>query len=343
MSEDTTRPVSRVTRKDVARYAGVSTAVVSYTLNGGPKRVSATTAARVMDAVRILGYRPNAAARALNLGTAEILGMLVPDSRNPFFAELCHAMEAAAQAQGRALLIANAEGGTGEVTERIHRLISRQVDGLLIASYLSADAIAAVRAAQVPAVLLNQFGPIEGMATVGVDLEGGARRGVEHLIAHGHTRIGFVGGAHPADRREVGWLQAVSGAGLAAGPVVHTGFSPDAGWRAGRHLLAEGKAPTALFVASDHQAVGVLRACHEAGLVVGQDIAICSFDGTTEAEYAWPALTTIRQPLAEMVSEAVRWIVDHAAGRPEYREFPTTLVVRGSCGCPENLAPVAPS
>ena len=96
-----------ITRKDVARLAGVSTAVVSYVVNGGPKRVSPVTAAKVREAISALGYRPNAAARALKLGSSEMLGMVVPDTTNPFFATLARAVEEAAAARGYALLLAN--------------------------------------------------------------------------------------------------------------------------------------------------------------------------------------------------------------------------------------------
>ena len=85
-----------VTRKDVARYAGVSTAVVSYVVNGGPKKVAPATEAKVQDAIRVLGYRPNAAARALKLGSSETLGLIVPDISNPFFSLFSHAVEDAA-------------------------------------------------------------------------------------------------------------------------------------------------------------------------------------------------------------------------------------------------------
>ena len=85
-----------MTRKDVARYAGVSTAVVSYVVNGGPKKVAPATEAKVQDAIRVLGYRPNAAARALKLGSSETIGLVIPDNSNPFFSLLAHAVEDAA-------------------------------------------------------------------------------------------------------------------------------------------------------------------------------------------------------------------------------------------------------
>ena len=332
-----TRGSGRVTRMDVARYAAVSTAVVSYTLNGGPKRVSPELQARVLEAVRLLGSRPNAAARALTSGSARMLGLLVPDISNPFFAELCQVAESVAESAGRALLIVSAQGDVSpsDVARHIDRLVSRQVDGLLIASFVSSAQMLAVTSSRIPTVLLDQVGAAQGLSTIGVDLEGGARSGVEHLLGHGHERVAFIGGGNPLDRREAGWLEALLDAGRKAGPRIHAGFSPAEGYRAGRELLAQEPRTTAVFVSSDHQATGVLRACHEAGRSVPDDLAIVSFDDSSGAQYCWPALTTVRQPVHEMVADAIAQLLDDGEnGTPSFRRYPTSLVVRQSCGCP---------
>lgn len=332
------RGSSRVTRQDVARYAGVSTAVVSYTLNAGPKRVSSERQARVLEAVRVLGYRPNAAARALTSGRASMLGMLVPDLRNPFFAEFCHVAESVAESRGRDLLIVSAQGeasgaSAGDVARHIERLVSRQVDGLLIASFVSSAHTLAMTGSRIPTVLLDQFGAADGLACIGADLEGGARAGVEHLLGHGHGRISFIGGANPLDRREAGWLEALLAAGRKAGPRIHAGFSPAEGYRAGKEMLAQEPLTTAVFVSSDYQAAGVLRACHEAGRSVPDEIAVVSFDDSSGAQYCWPALTTVRQPVREMVTDAVTQLLGDGDEAPTFHKYPTSLVVRQSCGC----------
>ncbi|NMM22952.1 MAG: LacI family transcriptional regulator [Phycicoccus sp.] len=342
MTEISNRASGRVTRNDVARYAGVSSAVVSYVLNDSPKRVAPETRARVLEAVRVLRYRPNAAARALNRGSMEMLGLLVPDSRNPFFAELCHMAESVADDQGRALLVINVEGGTEGISRHVQSLASRQVDGLLIASYLSRGGVVAVDHAAIPTVLLNQFGPVDGLPTISVSFEVGARRGVEHLIEHGHEDIAFVGGGDPADGREIGWLRALTAAGLRPGRAVHSGFSPTEGYRAGRELLAGQRRPSAVFVASDYQAIGVIRAVHEAGLRMPEDIALVSFDGTPGAEFSWPPLTTVAQPMRAMVTEAIRQLIVPGALTAGPIEFPMTLVTRGSCGLDHGADQPAP-
>lgn len=327
-----------VTRKDVARYAGVSTAVVSYVVNGGPKKVAPATEAKVQDAIRVLGYRPNAAARALKLGSSETLGLVIPDNSNPFFSQFAHAVEDAAAELGYALVLSNSDGNLAKERRNVRNLAARQVDGVLLASVLFEPDLEVLETADIPAVLLNQEREAPGFNTIGVDLAAGARIAVEHLIAHGHTNIGLAMGTNVSgstDGREVGWRQALQDAGLPEGPIAYNGFTWPGGYLAGQRLVASVNRPTAIFATSDTQAVGLLRAVHEAGLAVPGDIAVVSFDGSIEAEYSWPPLTTVEQPLAAMAKAAVSALVGATRGeKPQQRIFPTTLTIRQSCGCP---------
>ncbi|WP_415857431.1 LacI family DNA-binding transcriptional regulator, partial [Sinomonas sp. G460-2] len=322
------------TRKDVARLAGVSTAVVSYVVNGGPKRVSPATEAKVRNAIAALGYRPNAAARALKLGSSEMLGMIVPDATNPLFASLAHAVEEAAAERGYALLIANSNGSLATERRLVGNLASRRVDGVFLCSNLFEPDLRDLDAAEIPAVLLNHSAESPGYDSVGVDLRGGARLAVSHLAEHGHRRIGLVIGTNAGgdlDGREVGWRDGVEEVGLAAGPVMRVPFSREGGYRAGKWLLNEGGWPTAVFASSDLQAVGLLRAFHEAGVRIPEDIAVVSFDGSAEAEYSWPLLSTVAQPVDAMARAAVDALLD-GGGQKSNRIFPPTLVRRASCG-----------
>ncbi|WP_374200887.1 MULTISPECIES: LacI family DNA-binding transcriptional regulator [Micrococcaceae] len=327
-----------VTRKDVARYAGVSTAVVSYVVNGGPKKVAPATEAKVQDAIRILGYRPNAAARALKLGSSETLGLVVPDISNPFFALFSHAVEDAAAALGYALVLGNSDGNLAKERRNIRNLAARQVDGVLLASVLFEPDLEVLETAEIPSVLLNQEQDAPGFNSIGVDLAAGARIAVEHLIGHGHTNIGLAMGTNVSgatDGREVGWREALQEAGLPEGPIVYSAFTRPGGYTAGQRLLASVNRPTAIFATSDMQAIGLLRAVHEAGLSVPGQMAVASFDGSAESEYSWPPLTTVEQPVAAMAEAAVAALVGASRGeKPRHRIFPTTLHIRQSCGCP---------
>ncbi|NUP74626.1 MAG: LacI family DNA-binding transcriptional regulator [Sinomonas sp.] len=323
------------TRKDVARLAGVSTAVVSYVVNGGPKRVSPATEAKVRNAIAALGYRPNAAARALKLGSSEMLGMVVPDVTNPFFVMLAHAVEESAAERGYTLLTANSDASVATERRHVETLAGRRVDGVFLSSVLFEPDLRELEQAEIPVVLLNHSAKSPGFDSVGVDLLGGARQAVEHLVWHGHRRIGLIMGTNTAgglDAREVGWRGAMEAAGLPAGPVIHVAFGRKDGYQAGKWLLNSSDVPTAVFASSDTLAVGLLLALHEAGVRVPEDIAIVSFDGSPEAEYSWPPLTTLAQPVEEMAHAAVEALVG-GGGHKRNRIFPATLVRRASCGC----------
>ncbi|ASN53414.1 LacI family DNA-binding transcriptional regulator [Sinomonas sp. R1AF57] len=327
-------PKPTATRKDVARLAGVSTAVVSYVVNGS-KNVSPATAAKVRDAIAVLGYRPNAAARALKLGSSEMLGMIVPDATNPFFAALSHAVEVVAAERGYALLIANSAGSLATERRHLGNFAGRRLDGVFLSSVLFEPDLRDLEAAEIPAVLLNHSTESPGFDSVGVDLRGGAKLAVEHLVEHGHRKIGLIMGTNTGgdlDAREVGWREAIEAAGLQAGPVMRGPFSREGGYQAGRWLLNEADRPTAVFASSDLQAVGLLLACHQAGVRVPEDLAIVSFDGSPEAEYSWPPLSTVAQPVEEMARAAVEALVGDG-GHRRNRTFPPALIRRTSCGC----------
>jgi LacI family transcriptional regulator len=322
----------KVTRKDVARYAGVSDAVVSYTLNGGAP-VAAATAARVREAVRLLSYTPNASARALKLGSARLIGVIVPDSANPYFAELCKAVEAAAVPAGYAVLVVNSNDTKKRTLEYLHSLASRQVDGVLIAATVDESDVPAFQATGVRWALLNHSSELAEAFTVGVDLEAGARAATEHLISHGYQTIAFIGQARPDDPRYLGWRSALRAAGLEPGPTIYSPFTRPGGHAAGRELTGLRNRPEAVFVSSDMISIGVLRAIHEAGLNAPHDVALASFDGTVESEYSWPPLTTVRQPILAMGVAAVNQLIGRATSTSHQR-FEGELVIRRSCGCP---------
>lgn len=323
----------KVTRADVARLSGVSTAVVSYVLNDGPKPVAKVTRERVLEAVRVLGYRPNAAARALSLGTADTIGMIVVDSRNPFFAQLLHALDRASVRNGRSLLIVNSDRERQSAVDQVHDLLARQVGGLIIADVLTDTEQEIVASLGVPALLINQYTGSSGLLpAMGVDFRAGARQAVDHLVDHGYRDVAFVGGALAIDQRERGWADALRDAGVPLGQSVHAPFSYEGGLSAGQAIAAADRRPRAVFAASDQIAIGLLAAFADAGLRVPDDIAVVSFDGIAEAAYTRPALTTVAQPIAEMADAAISRLVD-GAGDPGYTTFPTELLIRRSCGC----------
>jgi LacI family transcriptional regulator len=337
MSAAAPTPHGQVTRADVARYAGVSSAVVSYVVNDGPRTVAPATAARVAEAIRTLGYRPNASARALRTGSTKMLGLVVQDVNNPLYAEWAVAIENAAAARGYAVLLTNSEGDAGSDHRAITRLTGRQIDGLLLTTVLSRPDLANLPIGGIPTVLLGALEQIPGFVSVGVDASAGAYAATSHLIGHGHSSVGLIIGeddGSAVEFRERGWLAASRDAGLLDGPIARASWSRAGGYDAGRRMFGGPHHPSAVFVSSDMQAVGLLRALSELHLRVPGDVAVVSFDGTEDTRYTTPALTVIRQPVQEMAAEAVDAVLAPPTDEPRPHELhEPELIVRESCGC----------
>ncbi len=335
---DPVRVRTAVTRNDVARLAGVSTAVVSYVVNDGPRPVAEATAARVRDAIERLGYRPNTTARALAVGSTTTIGLVVPDSTNPFFAEYAWQIQRAATDLGYAVLISNTGFDPGVEERSVRDLCDRQIDGLLIAGVSGLRQIDELsrQGRRIPVVLIDEASSRRGHTTVGPDAATGAERVVAHLLhVHGHASVAMIIGdsADPAtDGRERGWIGAHARAGRRLGVVERTPFSRQGGFEAGLRLLGRADRPTAVFVSSDSQAIGVLHAARELGVAVPDELAVGSFDDSEESRFCSPPLTTARQPARAMAEAAVAAVV-RGGTTPEHLVFDMPLVVRRSCGC----------
>lgn len=326
-----------VTRADVARYAGVSSAVVSYVINNGPKGVAEPTAARVRAAIDLLGYRPNLNARALRSGSTHMLGLVLSDISNPFFAEFALQIQAEAGARGYVMLMANSHADADTETRVIDDLLSRQVDGLLLASVDARNSrLTHLRRVGLASVMIDCPVPIPGQLSLGSSARAGAQSVVEHLIeVHGHSVIALVvgEGVPGTDEREQGWQSATRMAGLPDGPLARASFNREGGFEAAHRLLDTRNPPTAIFASSDLQAVGALRAIRERGLRVPQDVAVVAFDGTKESEFTWPPMTVARQPIREMAISAVEKVLSAPLEHGGHEVFEMAIVIRQSCGC----------
>lgn len=324
-----------ITRADVARLAGVSSAVVSYVVNDGPRNVSEQTRNRVLAAIQELGYRPDANARALRARTSRTLGLLVPSIANPYFAELAEALEAAAFARGRTLLIGSSHEDPGREARYLGEFMERRVDGVVVVSVAGESSIRTVLDAGIALVLLDR--PVEGLDDVpyvAIDNEAAGFAATQHLIEHGHTRIGCVAGPHDqavARARRDGWRRAMEGQGFTNLDALLTQapFSPAGGYQAATALLSDTEA-TAVFVSSDGQSHGVIAAARDRGRRVPDDIAVLGFDGTSQSQFSEPRLSVIEQPIEEMALSALLALEEQTGGA---RLAPFRLVTRSSCGC----------
>ncbi len=325
---------SKVTRSDVARLAGVSTATVSYVLNGGPKKVSPATELRVRDAAEKLGYHPNLIARALKNGSAKMLGMIITDFSNPYFAQLINDVEHLANEKGHVLILNTSHGNAELERRRIAELTDRGVDAIFVASTLEDGEIGSLSTASCPIILLDHPHPLSGVKCVSTDMTDAVARSVNHLFEHGFRKVAMLFSLDitSRDARVIGWIKAHQDADRPVGPVYTSSYTREGGYKATLEILRAPDRPDAIFASSDLEALGALRAIHECGLRIPEDIALISFDGTIESEYTWPRLTVMKQDTQTIA----RCAVDAAlrpADTPNLQLVNAEMVVRQSCGC----------
>lgn len=326
----------RPTRSDVARLAGVSTATVSYALNGNADKISRETAERVIEAARKLDYRPSTIARALKTGRTRMLGIVVPDITNPYFGELVQQLERIATENGHSVIINLSHGVADIERTRVDELYDRNVDAIFLAPAQSDAELGALSRQGKRIVIFDKTEPIPDVKCISTDFCRASYTATTHLLDHGrrHMVMLFGGDVNQGDQRIQGWNRAHQEKGLPSGIVRRSYFTRDGAYQVVAPLLQAPpeERPDAIFAASDMEAVGALLAVREAGLRVPEDIAIVSFDGTAETLYTWPQLTTIRQNTAEIARCAVNTAL-HPDTVPDVQLIPAELVIRHSCGC----------
>ena len=325
---------------DVARRAGVSTSTVSHVVNG-TRFVSEAARARVEAAIQTLGYRPNGLARSLRRGQSHTLGLVLPDSANPYFAEIGRELETSAFEAGFSVVLCNSENDREKERLYVNVLVRNQVDGiLLVATGDQSDSIPSLLDGKLPLVMLDREAAKPGLDSVMADNFEGGRLATRHLAALGHRRIGCVAGPPQVStgaKRLAGYRRALQEAGLRIeGELIRSGdFHPESGWAAAWKLLPVPQPPTAIFACNDLKAMWILRAAHELGRNVPRTLAVVGYDDIELSRYTVPSLTTVAQPKREMAREALRLMTRRLAGGqagPRQRYLPVNLVVRQTCG-----------
>lgn len=330
--------MARPTMEDVAARAGVSRALVSLVMRDSPK-VRPERRDAVLRAAEDLGYSPHAMARSLASRTSPVLGVMVSDLHNPFFAEIVDGLDAVARGEGFELIINT--GGRSAARERkaVESLLSFRPAGLvLLGPAVPASGIAAA-ADRAPVVLVARDSRLSAVDTINDDGKAGSELAVEHLVALGHTRIVHFDGGHGSQAavRKRGYVAAMRGHGL--DPVVlRSEYTDSAGAKAAGQLLEEfDPLPTAIVAANDFNAVGAISALEEAGLRVPQDISVVGYDNTSLASLTHIGLTTIDQPRREMgrlAAEALLQRVREARAEPVRHFLQPELVQRSTTGAP---------
>lgn len=290
---------------DVARLAGVSHQTVSRVLNDHPN-VREQTRLRVRAAITQLGYRPNKAARALATGRSQIIGIVAQNTTLYGPTSLLNAFEQAAAEAGFAVSIGSVSNlDRRSVSAAVERHLDQRVAGLVvIAPVASAGEALDAMPADVPLVTIDGD-PQRNTALVTVDQLAGARAATRHLLDAGHETVWHVSGPtewFDSAGRVRGWRETLEAAGAKVPPLVPADWSAASGYRAGQ-MLARMPEVTAIFAANDHLALGVLRALHEQGRRVPDDVSLVGFDDVPEAAYFIPPLTTVR-PAFDAVAQA---------------------------------------
>jgi LacI family transcriptional regulator len=338
------RPMSvpesrKVGLRDVAQHAGVSKSIASRVLNNDPTvSVREETRARILASAAELAYRPDPVAKALARPRTRALALLVPAFSNPAYTPLIEG--AYRQAWNRGFILLTAEDHEeGQANAAFTELVQAgRIDGLLIASAMPAQAlIDALERDWVPHVFVNRSIPGR-VSNIVLEVEAAGRLACDFLTDLGHGHLGHVGGPETIEaalRREDAFIAAVTERGLPSPTVVRAAFSEADGERAARELLTTDPAVTAIFVSSFLQAAGVLRAAHQLGRRVPEDLSVVSYEDVPLAAYLNPPLTTIAMPIAELGARAVDELIEQISGetpRLHTVHAAPRIVERGSTG-----------
>ena len=330
------------TLKEVAREADVSLGT-AYNVLSNARMVSPALRRRVETAARKLGYRPNHIARSLRIRQTHTVGMIISDITNPFFPEMVRGAEDAAMSRGYMLSTFNTDDRIEREQQVLELLQSRRVDGLLVVPALPRGGHDHLRQAiegGTPIVCLDRVPKELAVDSVTVENEAGVQGAVEHLLAQGHTGIGFIGGRRDllvSKERLKGFQRALAAQGIQ--PVkewVREGdFRPESGYTVAKQMLALPERPTALFVANILMTTGVLRAMEDLGIESPRDLAVATFDHIALMDAFRPHLTSVVQPSYEIGKRGADLLIDRIEGKasasgPVHLRLKTELRVRDS-------------
>ena len=326
------------TIREVSRLAKVSMATVSRVLNDTVP-VTEETKQRVLNAVKELDYRPNAFARGLVTNRSGGIGVVVNEISSPFYSGIVQGIEEVVEAQGMHLVVSSGHAKEALEREAVEFLKQRRSDALILQLEAASDYDLLHWAAQeIPLVIVGRHVAELAAHCVYLDNFTGGYLATKHLLEHGHRRIAHISGwmalKDARDRLE-GYKHALQEAGIAFDEalVVEGGFIEEGGQRGMKRLLERKLAFTALFAANDQTAAGALHVAREANLRVPEDISLIGYDDVLFARYLYPALTTIRQPLADMGRAAAQLALaalNTDKAKEVTRKFDPELIERAS-------------
>lgn len=326
---------------DVAQDAGVSPTTVSRYLNNRIE-LPATTSARIDAAIRKLDYRPNLLAKRLSTGKSEAVGLVTPEIREPFFAELASAFEDEADRHGYTVFMSSTRSDRDREIACLERLHDRHVDGLLMMTNTPDDGtLAKLIGTRRNVVLVDEDIPGVNVPRIFVENEQGAHAATRHLIEAGHSRIAYLGGPRgllTVGERQAGFARAMAEAGLEVRPdyLAMGSFAPDMARAATLRFLDLAEPPTAIFASSDYLAIGAVTALRDRAIAIPTQMSLIGFDDMPLGALLTPPLTAIRQPVEALGRQGFQVLLSLLNGEPTpmLTRLPVELIRRQSVGTP---------
>ena len=301
-----------VTIYDVAREANVSMATVSRVVNGNPN-VKPTTRKKVLEVINRLGYRPNAVARGLASKKTTTVGVIIPDISSIFFAELARGIEDIATMYKYNIILSNSDQNEEKELHLLNTMLGKQVDGIVFMSgNITQNHIEEFQKSHSPIVLAGSIEQTGTIPSVNIDYEKATYDAVQSFIENGHKEIGLVIGPlrEPINRdmKLEGYKKALNNFNIPFREeyVVEGDYTYDSGIEAIEKLLELQNRPTALFVASDEMALGVIHGAQDKGLIIPKDLEVITSDNTRLSLMVRPQLTSVVQPLYDIGAVAMR-------------------------------------
>ncbi len=336
----------KITSLEVAKRAGVSQSAVSRVFTPGAS-ASAKTVEKVKRAAAELGYRPNRMARAMITGKSRIIGLIVAYLDNMFYPLALERLSNALQAKGYHILVFTASNAQDRVEEVVSELMDYQVDGIITASVsMSGDLTARCAGAGIPVVMFNRGQEGVDLSAVTSANVAGGRKVADFLVAAGHARIAHISGWQGSSTgrdRQRGFCERLTELGRPVPQIIDGMYNRDTAAAAAQTLMQSATPPDAIFVGNDHMAFAVMDKLRgDLGLHVPQDVAIVGYDDVPTAAWAAYDLTTVRQPVNQMVEATVDLLLTKIADpiAPVRRvEIDAPLIPRGSAPTNQRTTP----
>ncbi|GIM45526.1 LacI family transcriptional regulator [Collibacillus ludicampi] len=339
-----TRSREGVTIDEIARVAGVSRSTVSRVLTGHPN-VKPATRAKVEKVIQQLNYQPNFIAQGLARGSLNMIGLLIGDIRNPFYAEVARGVEDIANQAGYMVVLCDTDYDFQKEQIYLQGAQKFGFSGLILMSVMDVEELVPVlKNIQCPIVLLNRYVHAYETDVVLVDNFQGGYQAAKHLIELGHTRIGYLGGPQlstASRERTAGFMQALKDYGIKLNErdVAYGDLKMDTGRQYGQRWLEQSNRPTSIFAANDLMALGILDVLQEAGINIPEEISIVGYDDLPFVGIHPISLTTVRQPHYQMGATAMSLLMDRIRGNDTCLQritYTPELVIRETTA-PPNL------